>query len=62
MLATLAGRLTTGLVALLLAASPCLARAERLELRHVTLELPGPPARLIPTDLDGDGFINPNEL
>lgn len=29
--------------------------ADSLTLRHVTLDLPGPPARILPTDLNGDG-------
>ena len=28
---------------------------ERLRLRHVTLDLPGPPSKVVPADLDGDG-------
>ncbi len=31
------------------------ARRERLALRHVALDLPGPPSKVIPHDLDGDG-------
>jgi hypothetical protein len=34
---------------------PRAARAERLELRRQSLELPGAPASLVSTDLDGDG-------
>ena len=31
------------------------ARRERLGLRHVALDLPGPPSKVIAHDLDGDG-------
>jgi len=41
--------------ALLLAPSPSLARSQELALRLVRLDLPGPPAVVIPADLDGDG-------
>jgi hypothetical protein len=30
-------------------------RADRLERRHVTLDLPGPPSKVLATDLDRDG-------
>ena len=41
---------------LLTATADCLqARRERLGLRHVALDLPGPPSKVIPRDLDGDG-------
>lgn len=34
------------------------ARRERLALRHVALDLPGPPSKVIPWDLDGDGRLD----
>ena len=34
------------------------ARGERLALRHVSLDLPGPPSKVIPYDLDGDGRMD----
>lgn len=34
------------------------AARERVELRHASLDLPGPPARVLPTDLDGDGRMD----
>ncbi len=41
---------------LLTATADCVpARRERLGLRHVALDLPGPPSKVIPRDLDGDG-------
>jgi hypothetical protein len=41
---------------LLTATGDCVqARRERLGLRHVALDLPGPPAKVIPHDMDGDG-------
>jgi hypothetical protein len=43
-------------VALAAVASPVLAaRGERLASRHVALDLPGPPSKVVPSDLDGDG-------
>ena len=42
-------------IALLLCGPLSLAARENLEFRHVTLDLPGPPAKLIPVELDGDG-------
>jgi len=37
--------------------SPAIAaRSERLAFRHVALDLPGPPARIVPADLNGDGL------
>lgn len=46
-----------GVVALLLtvSAGSVQARRERLSLRHEVLDLPGPPSKVIPSDLDGDG-------
>ena len=38
-----------------LAAGSLEARREKLALRHLTLDLPGPPAKVIPVDVDGDG-------
>jgi hypothetical protein len=35
--------------------SPALAGAKPLALRHVALDLPGPPADILHADLDGDG-------
>jgi hypothetical protein len=47
------------MVALLVAVSAShAARRESLALRHVTLDLPGPPAKVIPADLDGDGRMD----
>lgn len=43
------------LIAVLLATAPGEARTERLDLRSAALDLPGPPALVIPTDLDRDG-------
>jgi len=43
------------LLLLLTAAAGVEAAQERLELRRMTLELPGPPARVLPVDLDADG-------
>lgn len=34
---------------------PVHAARDKIELRHVVLDLPGPPARVLPADLDGDG-------
>jgi hypothetical protein len=34
------------------------AKADRVTLRHVTLELPGPPSAVVPADLDGDGRLD----
>ena len=34
------------------------AKARRLELRLESLSLPGPPASLVPADLDGDGRLD----
>jgi len=49
-------RRTLALVLGCLLATPVFpATKERLELRHVALDLPGPPARVLPTDLNGDG-------
>ena len=31
------------------------AKRERLVFRHVPIDLPGPPARIVPADLNGDG-------
>jgi len=43
----------------LLACSALLAAPrERIELRQVSLDLAGPPARVLPTDLDGDGRLD----
>jgi hypothetical protein len=39
----------------LLGGSSLFAARERLELRRVSLDLPGPPARVLPWDLNGDG-------
>jgi hypothetical protein len=51
----LGSRCLVALAALSLCASPAAARGRQLEFRHVELELPGPPAKLLSTDLDGDG-------
>ena len=48
-------KLAAVLLALPLLVVLCGARGERLELRHISLDLPGPPSKVIPTDLDGDG-------
>ena len=31
---------------------------EQMQLRHISLDLAGPPARVLPTDLDGDGRLD----
>ena len=49
-------RLLSIVVTLVAVGNPALAaRGERLAFRHVALDLPGPPSKVIPTDLDGDG-------
>ena len=48
-------RCLIALAALSLCAPPIAARGRQLEFRHVELELPGPPAKVVSTDLDGDG-------
>jgi len=42
-------------IVLVLLACSALFASDRLALRHVTLDLPGAPAKVIPEDLDGDG-------
>ena len=37
------------------ATAPVAAPREKLALHHVTLDLPGPPAKVMPADLNGDG-------
>jgi hypothetical protein len=45
-----------GLLAVAVTVGPCAAATRRpLDLRHVRLELPGPPSALVPSDLNGDG-------
>ncbi len=39
----------------LLSAVPAEARRERLDLRQVSIDLPGPPAAIVAADVDGDG-------
>ena len=47
------------LVAACYTTGPALAAKSRpLSLRHVTLDLPGPPSKVMPADLDGDGRID----
>ena len=41
---------------MLVAAPLCVAEPRQPALRHVALDLPGPPAALIPADLNGDGL------
>ena len=53
----LAGRIGGVLIAVLAVCGSVAAR-ERLALRHVTLDLPGPPSKVVPADLDGDGRID----
>jgi hypothetical protein len=48
-------RCLIALAALSLCALPVAARGRQLEFRHVVLELPGPPAKIVSTDLDDDG-------
>ena len=52
-----AGTLLLAVLACATAVSPAVARA-RLALRHVTLDLPGSPSKVIPSDLDGDGLTD----
>ena len=42
-------------LALATAAPGAFGARERLDLRHVILDLPGPPSKIIPIDLDRDG-------
>lgn len=46
------------LLSLLAAADVAAARGERLGLRRVAVDLPGPPSKVIPRDLDGDGRLD----
>jgi len=48
-------RLIILVLSCLLGGSSLFAARERLELRRVSLDLPGPPARVLPWDLNGDG-------
>jgi hypothetical protein len=50
-----AALLTLGLLAAALPGPALAARAERLDLRRLELELDGPPATVLPADLTGDG-------
>jgi hypothetical protein len=49
------GILVTLVALLSLPLAVSLAARERLELRYAALDLPGPPARVLPADIDGDG-------
>ena len=46
------------LCGVLVCSSLVAARREQMVLRHVSLDLAGPPARVLPTDLDGDGRLD----
>jgi len=52
-------QLTLAVLCCLLACSMLAAAPrEQMQLRHVSLDLAGPPARVLPTDLDGDGRLD----
>ncbi len=53
-----APRAAAALASICLLAASVPARAERLDVRRVTLDLPGPPAAVVPADLDADGRVD----
>ena len=50
--------IATGALCALAAGTVLAARSERLGLRRVALDLPGPPSKVIPRDLNGDGRLD----
>jgi len=53
------GRLiATGVLCALATGTVLAARSERLALRRVAIDLPGPPSKVIPRDLNGDGRLD----
>jgi len=50
--------IATGVLCALATGTVLAARGERLALRRVALDLPGPPSKVIPRDLNGDGRLD----